>query len=73
MIKVSFEVGSGSASFGAAVRAESIRQAVDVAEARYPGCDVRVVFPIDPEAFFVRGPAGAAGTIELEIPQNIAG
>ncbi len=73
MIKVSFEVGSGSASFGVAVRAESIRQAVDVAEARYPGCDVRLVFPIDPESFFVRGPAGAAGTIELEIPENIAG
>ncbi len=73
MINISVEVDSGSARFGVTVRAESIREAADVVEARYPGCDARVVFPIDPEAFFVEGAAGASGPIEVEMPESIAG
>jgi hypothetical protein len=36
------------------IRAESIPQAVRMAEARYPDSAVGVVFPIEPEGFFVR-------------------
>ena len=38
------------------VRAESISQAVGSIEERHPGRKVQVVFPIDPEEFFVGGP-----------------
>jgi hypothetical protein len=50
-------MGSGAARFEAVVRDESIRRGD--AKARYPGA--RVVHPIDPEAFFVRDPAGGTG------------
>jgi hypothetical protein len=38
------------------VSAESVRQAVSVMRERYPGRDVRVVFPISPEDFFLEDP-----------------
>ncbi len=66
MIKVSVEVGSDSARLTVTVRAESIRQALEIVEDRYPGDDVRLVHPIDLEAFFVKDPAVAAGTTEPE-------
>jgi hypothetical protein len=37
------------------VRDESIERAVRLVLAIYRGCEVRVLFPIDPEAFFVGG------------------
>jgi hypothetical protein len=52
-------MGSGAARFEAVVRDESIRRGD--AKARYPGAGARVVHPIDPEAFFVRDPAGGTG------------
>lgn len=72
MIEVSIKVGSGAAHFSVAVRAESIRQALGIARAWYPGSEVRVLFPIDPEAFFAKNPA-AAGLGELEMPESVAG
>ena len=56
MIKVSMEVREGAALFRVAVQAESISRAVSIVKGRHPGRDVRVVFPIDPEDFFVGGP-----------------
>ncbi len=53
MIKVLLEVHEGAAPFTVAVEAEGITQAVSLIEGRHPGRDVRVVFPIDPEEFFV--------------------
>jgi hypothetical protein len=55
MIKVSVEVREGAALFRVAVQAESISRAVSLLKGRHPGRDVRVVFPIDPEKFFVGG------------------
>ncbi len=72
MIRVSVEVGSGTARFSVAVRAENIQQAIGIVETRYPGGDVRVVHPIDPEAFFIKEPV-VAGPVELEMPQSVAG
>jgi hypothetical protein len=39
--------------FDVSVQAQGIRQAVGIAAAQYPGANVEVIFPIDPEAFFV--------------------
>ncbi len=57
MIRVSMEVREGTALSRATVQAESIREAVSITRGRYPGRDVRVMFPIDPEDFFIEGPA----------------
>ena len=57
MIRVSMEVREGAAPSRTTVQAESIREAVSITRRRYPGRDVRVIFPIDPEDFFMEGPA----------------
>ncbi len=53
MIRVLVEIGSSISCFSVSVLAESIEQAVSIAEVRYPGEEARVVYPIEPEAFFV--------------------
>jgi hypothetical protein len=63
MIKVSMEVHEGAALSRATVQAESIREAVSITRGRYPGRDVRVIFPIDAENFFIEGPAEANGRL----------
>jgi hypothetical protein len=57
MIRVSMEVREGAALSRATVQAESIREAVSITKGYYPGRDVRVIFPIDAEDFFIEGPA----------------
>ena len=57
MIRVSVEVREGAALSRATVQAESIREAVSITKGYYPGRDVRVIFPIDAEDFFIEGPA----------------
>jgi hypothetical protein len=61
MIKVSMEVREGATLSRATVEAESIREAVNITRRRYPGRDVRVMFPIDPETFFIDDPADGNG------------
>jgi hypothetical protein len=68
MANVLIEVRDGGACFSVAVRAESIRRAVDTLGRRYPGCDVRVNFPIDPERFFVKNPTVRAAIAKIERP-----
>ncbi len=51
MIRISIEVGRVP-HLKVAVRAQSIERAVSIASARYPGKEVRMLFPIDPEEFF---------------------
>ncbi len=53
MIRISMEIGYASGPFRVMVEAESIRRAVDRIQRRYPGCEVKPEFPIDPETFFV--------------------
>lgn len=57
MVQVSLEVRSGTARFRVGVRAQSIRKALSVVGGRYPHGEVRVVFPIEPEGFFVMEPS----------------
>ena len=54
MIKISVEVKSGAARFKVALQAKSIERAMEIAKSYNPGKECTVVFPIDPEAFFVR-------------------
>jgi hypothetical protein len=51
------EVREGTTLSRATVQAGSIREAVSITRGRYPGRDVRVMFPIDPEDFFIGGQA----------------
>ena len=53
MIRVFVDVHEEAAPLRVEVRAESISQAVGSIEERHPGRTVQVVFPIDPEDFFV--------------------
>ena len=53
MIKVELEIRQGADPFRVTVEAGGITQAVGIAEGRHPDGDVRVVFPIDAEEFFV--------------------
>jgi metal-sulfur cluster biosynthetic enzyme len=72
VVKVSIEVRNGAACYVVAVRAESIRRALEIVGARYPKGDVRVKFPIDPEGFFVKDPAARAEIVGFEQPKRIA-
>lgn len=53
MVRVQIEVQSGTGHFRVSARATTIVQAVSLVGADYPGASVRVVFPIEPDAFFV--------------------
>jgi hypothetical protein len=71
VVKVCVEVRSGAARFSVAVRAESIRRALSLAEERYPMGEAGVKFPIEPEGFFVEDPAASrAGPIGFEAPEQ---
>jgi hypothetical protein len=67
MIRVSMEVREGATLSRTAVQAESIREAVSITRRRYPGREVRVIFPIDPEDFFIEGPAENNGRRRLSV------
>jgi hypothetical protein len=65
MIRVGIAVDRGTArSTTLYVRAESIVRALEVAGEQNPGCAVNVVFPLDPDTFFVRD---ASEGVEAEI------
>jgi hypothetical protein len=73
MVKVSIEVHNGAALFMVAVRAQSIERAASAVRGRYPGCAIRVKFPIDPEGFFVPEPAPRRlGIVGVERSEFIA-
>jgi hypothetical protein len=67
MIRVAMEVREGTALSTATIQAESIREAVSITRRRYPGREVRVMFPIDPEDFFMEGPAEDNGRRRLSM------
>jgi len=65
MIRVSMEVREGAALSRATVQAESIREAVGITRGQYPGRDVRVIFPIDADDFFIEDPAEGYSRVSL--------
>jgi hypothetical protein len=68
MVRVCIKVECGEAGpTTLAVRAENILRALEVAGERHPGCALNVVFPLDPDTFFVRDDSGGveAGAAEI--------
>jgi hypothetical protein len=59
IVEVSVEVLGSAGRSRVRVRAESIEQAVRLAKSRYAVEEARVLFPIEPEAFFVDAPLRA--------------
>jgi hypothetical protein len=72
MVKVSIKVCNGAVHFNVSVKAQSIERAVSVVRGSYPGCVVRVRFPIDPEGFFVKEPAPRTSIVEVDQRDLIA-
>ena len=70
MIKVSMVVRSGTARFTVTVQAESIERAMSIVGSRPLIDEVRVRFPIDPEAFFVKGDQAGVRVIDLGLPER---
>jgi hypothetical protein len=70
VIRVSVEVRHGAAHFRVGVQASSIDRAINIVKAFYSAGDVRVIFPIDPEGFFVEDALGADGLIQRGKPQE---
>jgi hypothetical protein len=73
MVRVSVEVRSGSTSFRATVWAEDIEQALSLAEACYPRTEINVIFPIEPEEFFVSENVRLSRVVHAEMPDEAAG
>ena len=67
MIRVVVEINWGTVRQRLVIQSSDIRTAMSVVEEHYlDGDEARVVFPIDPESFFVWDPDAVAGLIEIE-------
>jgi hypothetical protein len=64
MIRTAITVVDGTIRFQVIVHAVSIRQAVEIVEDRFRGSYVQVVFPLDPELFFVKDATAKAGLMK---------
>lgn len=73
MIRITAEISNGLGRFSVMVCSESIDQAVEVIRRRYPFGDARVVFPLDPETFFVKDPLTGTELVELGALEEVAG
>jgi len=70
MIRVCIEVDRGTPhSTTLFVRAGSILRALEIAGEQNPGCALSVIFPLDPDTFFVRD---ASEGIEAEAAEVAA-
>jgi hypothetical protein len=58
MIRVNVEIREGALTRRVRISAPSIERALKVAGYGTPGRRVRLLFPIEPEAFFVREDSG---------------
>jgi len=58
MICVTVEIREGALTYRARAIAPSIERALKIAGGGKPGCRLRLVFLIDPEAFFVPASSG---------------
>jgi hypothetical protein len=63
MIKIAIEVKSGTTSFEVAVQAQSIEGALEIVKRYNAGKECEVVFPIDPDGFFVEDDPGRGGVV----------
>ena len=58
MISVTVEIRKSALTYRVRVTARSIERALKIAGDGKPGRRIRLVFPIDPEAFFVSAGSG---------------
>ena len=58
MIRVTVEIRDGALTYRVRVTATSIERALEIAGEGKPGRRVRLVFPIDPDVFFVPAASG---------------
>ena len=68
MVRVCIKVACGKAGATTlSVKAENILRALEIAGEENPGCALNVVFPLDPDTFFVRDASEGveAGTVEI--------
>jgi hypothetical protein len=72
MIRVVIEVRDEATTSSVVVRAKNLREAASITAAVYPNAEVRVRFPIDPEAFFVKNSAARAETASFERREEVA-
>jgi hypothetical protein len=70
VVKVSVEVRSGAARFRVGVQASSIQNALNLVKGLYSTKDIKVVFPIDPEGFFVADALAAERLIQRSNSQE---
>jgi hypothetical protein len=73
MIGVSVEICGRADRIRAAVWSESIERALSLARAHNPNCKVSIVFPIEPEGFFVTGARPLFETIVPEALEQVIG
>ena len=66
MIRIAVVLTRGAARYRVAIQAQSIERALEIVEGQNPGCQARVVFPIDPEAYFVRDASAIDGLVDRE-------
>ncbi len=66
MIRISVVLTRGAARYRVAVQAQSIGRAMEIVEGQNPGCQAKVAFPIDPEAYFVRDAVAIDGLVDRE-------
>jgi len=72
MVRASIEVRGGAARFRVRAQAWSIQRAASLVRGLHPTSDVRVVFPIDPEGFFLEDALAQEGLIETGESQRSA-
>ena len=58
MIQVTVEIREGAFTYRVRITATSIERALEIAGEGKPGRRVRLVFPIDPDVFFVPAASG---------------
>jgi hypothetical protein len=73
MIRVSVEVHSATTQCRVAVWAKSIERAIALVRGRYPGGEAKVLFPIEPEAFFTKDLVPASGLVRPQTAEQLAG
>ena len=65
-MRITVEVGQGAARYRVAVRAKSIRRALEIVGRQNMGHDANVRSPTGPEAFFIRDVVATADRIGPE-------
>lgn len=71
MIEARMDMDVGGSVVRVVAQTESILRVLELADARYPGAEASVIFPIEPENFFV-GEAFSEEFIGLPVPMAVA-